>query len=92
MDKSKSFETQCHFVRSIMAQEDYDGERPGDISQILNQRIKKFYATNDYIQVDEEHFKPRAEPLYFPGVEPAADTLVLFGIDFMKKQQLKSYF
>lgn len=47
---------------------------------------------DDYIEVDTEHFKPRIEPLYLPGVVPTDDTLLLFGIDFMSKQQLKAYF
>lgn len=92
MEKGQTFEAQCQFARSIMGKEECQGRGEGEINQMLKQRIKKFYATSDYIQVDEEHFKPRIEPLYIAGVEPSSDTLLLFGIDFMKKVQLKDYF
>lgn len=92
MERGNSFEAQCHFARNIMSKEEYQGLDEVELERILKNRIKKFYATNDYIQVDVEHFKPRVEPLYIAGVEPSNDTLVLFGIDFMKKNQLKQYF
>jgi hypothetical protein len=91
MERAQSFEAQCQFVKNVMAKEEYR-EKPEEVGYILKNRIKKFYATNDFIQVDIEHFKPRLEPLYSAGVEPSNDTLVLFGIDFMGKQQLRQYF
>lgn len=92
MEKTHSFEQHYSFVKNIMGREEYKDKSNKEIDSILLQRIKKYYVTSDSIQVDVEHFRPRLEPLYARGIEPSNDTLVLFGIDFMKKQQLREYF
>jgi hypothetical protein len=42
--------------------------------------------------VAEEHFKPRIEPIYDANVKTSEDILILFGIDFLKKDELKNMF
>jgi hypothetical protein len=59
MEKTFSFESHCKFVKDVMGETEYHGKGGSEVDEILKNRIKKFYATNDFIQVDVEHFKQR---------------------------------
>jgi hypothetical protein len=57
----------------------------------LQKRLRKFYGSQ-HIDVAEEHFTSRIEPVYEEGVETSNDTLILFGTDFLGMQAMKKMF
>lgn len=58
----------------------------------MHKRIQRFFTTNNHIDVAEEHFKPKIEPIYCEGDYTVGDTLILFGIDFITTAALKELF